>query len=404
MPLALSHAAAYMVNENVGCAEYLRRFNSSAARLDDLLPRDADTEGYGRQVAAALLLSLDVAQASEPVGLAVPVMRLAAVLDPAGHPRSLWASDAVIHYLSAQHPTAEDGEPRAVDPAQAQAALRLLHRYGLLVDHTQNGPRAVRLHAITARAVRECTPQAALPAVVKAATSGLIDLCEEVSGHDHETRAALHTNIDSLAEYAGDLLWQVRGYYLLRWAGHRLSQGTAVAYWQQLIGTSERLFGRPHPMTLAARRDLALALFRHRAKEAFAVLQEDFPYQDNRLVLEGQTPAAADPEAVNAIPLVEDTVTTRRQLLGWAHPATLSGQADLALLHWSHGHRTAAIDVLERSLTGYRTTLGPHHPRTISVDNRLRSWREQHRRRWWRRTRRPSAPTGSAETDGGVIR
>lgn len=86
LPLALSHAAAYMVNEDVPCTEYLHRFNDSTARLDDLLPRTADTEGYGRQVAAALLLSLDVAQASEPVGLAVPVMRLAAVLDPAGHP------------------------------------------------------------------------------------------------------------------------------------------------------------------------------------------------------------------------------------------------------------------------------------------------------------------------------
>ncbi|MEU3964619.1 tetratricopeptide repeat protein [Streptomyces buecherae] len=149
-------------------------------------------------------------------------------------------------------------------------------------------------------------------------------------------------------------------------------------------------------MTLAARRDLALACFRHRDKEAFAVLQEDFPYQGNRLVLEGQRPAAASPKAVSAIALLEDTITVRQRLLGWAHPATLSGQADLALLHWSLGDMASAVRVLRRSLSGYQATFGPSHPYTIAVDSRLRSWREQHMWCWWRRTRGPSAPARPA--------
>jgi hypothetical protein len=388
LPLALSHAAAFMVNEDVACAEYLLRFNDSAARLDDLLPRQADTEGYGRQVAAALLLSLDVAQASEPVGLAVPVMRLAAVLDPAGHPRSLWASDAVIRYLSAQRATPPGGAPTAIGPAQARAALRLLHRYGLLTDHAQAGSRAVRLHALTARAVRECTPETTVPEVVKTATEALTELCDEVPWNDHETRASLLTNIYSLDGCAGDLLWQVDGHYVLRWAGRSMARDAAVPYWQRLVGASERQLGRAHPLTLVARRELALVcICGPLHKEAFAVLQEDFPYQDNRLVLEASGPAAASPEAVSAVGLLEDTVSVRQRLLGWAHPATLTGQANLALLHWSQGNRSAAIGVLERSLAGYRATFGPRHPYTISVDNRLRSWREQHKRRWWRRTR-----------------
>lgn len=402
LPLALSHAAAFMVNEDVLCAEYLRRFNDSAARLDDLLPREADTEGYGRQVAAALLLSLDVAQASEPVGLAVPVMRLAAVLDPAGHPRSLWAGDAVLRYLSTQRTTPPDGVPGAVGPAQAQAALRLLHRYGLLTDHAQAGSRAVRLHALTARAVRECTPDAAVSEVVKTAAGALTELCDTVRWNDHETTAALLTNIDSLDGCAGDLLWQVDSHYVLRWAGRSMAPDTAVPYWQRLVGTSERQLGRAHPLTLVARRDLAWVCFRgRREKEAFAVLQEDFLYQDNRLVLEGQGPAVAGREAVSAVALLEDTVAVRQRLLGWADPATLTGQANLALLYWSQGDRSAAIGVLERSLAGYRATFGPRHPYTISVDNRLRSWREQHTRRWWRRTR---GPTGTAGASGDVRR
>ncbi|WP_405444472.1 tetratricopeptide repeat protein [Streptomyces achromogenes] len=405
LPLALSHAAAYMVNQDVPCAEYLRRFNDSAARLDDLLPRDADTEGYGRQVAAALLLSLDVAQASEPVGLAVPVMRLAAVLDPAGHPRSLWASDTVLRYLSTQRTTPPGGAPSAVDSAQAQAALRLLHRYGLLTDHAQAGSRAVRIHALTARAVRECTPDAAVPEVVKTAAGALTELCDTVPWHDHETTTALLTNIDSLDRYAGDLLWQVDGHYVLRWAGRSMALDTAVPYWQRLVGTSERQLGRAHALTLVARRDLALVCFLdQRDKDAFAVLQEDFPYQDNRLVLERPMPAAAGRKAVSAVALLEDTVTVRQRLLGWAHPVTLTGQTNLALLYWSEGDRATAIGVLERSLAGYRATFGPGHPYTISVDDRLRIWRDQRRRRWWRRTRVPSAPVGPAEAGGDVTR
>lgn len=409
LPLALSHAAAYMVNEDVPCAEYLRRFNDSAARLDDLLPREADTEGYGQQVAAALLLSLDVAQASEPVGLAVPVMRLAAVLDPAGHPRSLWASDAVLHHLNTQHAKPPDGAPTAIGPVQAQAALRLLHRYGLLTDHAQAGSRAVRLHALTARAVRECTPAAAVPEVVKTAAGALTELSETVPWDDRETTAALLTNIDSLDRCAGDLLWQVESHYVLRWAGRSMALDTAVPYWQRLVATSERQLGRAHPLTLVARRDLAWVCFRNRRdKEAFAVLQEDFPYQDNyqdnRLVVEEPRSTAAGPETVSAVALLEDTVAVRQRLLGWAHPATLTGQADLALLYWSQGDTATAISVLERSLVGYRVTFGPRHPYTVSVDNRLRSWRDQHKRRWWRRTRGPSAPAAAAGAGADVMR
>ncbi|WP_369032777.1 tetratricopeptide repeat protein [Streptomyces adonidis] len=405
LPLALSHAAAFMVNEDVSCAEYLRRFNDSAARLNDLLPREADTEGYGRQVAAALLLSLDVAQASEPVGLAVAVMRLAAVLDPAGHPRSLWADDAVLRYLSAQRATPPNGAPTAIGPEQAQATLRLLHRYGLLTDHAQAGPRAVRLHALTARAVRERTPDPAVAEVVKTAADALTELCDTVRWGDHETTAALLTNIDSLDGYAGDLLWQVGGHYVLRWAGRSMALDTAVPYWRRLIGTSGRQLGRSHPLTLVARRDLAWVCFlSDRAKKAFAVLQEDFLYQDNRLALERSRPAAAGPRAVSTLALLEDTVAVRQRLLGSADPATLASQSRLALLYWSQGDKAKAVVLLERSLVGYRATFGPRHPYTISVDNRLRSWREQHKSRWWKRTRSPASPARPAEADGEATR
>ncbi|MCX5203203.1 tetratricopeptide repeat protein [Streptomyces sp. NBC_00237] len=388
LPLALSHAAAYMVNEDVPCRKYLLRFKDSAARLDDLLPREADTEGYGRRVAAALLLSLDVAQASDPVGLAIPVMRLASVLDPAGHPRCLWADDAALHYLDTERATPSGRTLSAVSPTEAQGALRLLHRYGLLTDHARAGSRAVRMHGLTARAVRECTPDTTVPEVVKAASATLANLCDRVSRHDHETTTALLTNIDSLDRCAGDLMWQVDGHYVLRWAGRNMPLDTAVSYWQRLLGTSERQLGRAHALTLVARRDLAFMYFRgQRDKEAFAVLQEDFPYQEDRLALEQPQSAEAGRKDVSAAALLEDSVTVRQRILGWAHPATLTSQVDLALFYWSHGNKTAAVGLLERCLVGCGATFGPDHPYTISVDSRMRSWQDQRKRRWWRTAR-----------------
>jgi hypothetical protein len=357
LPLALSHAAAYMVNEDVPCADYLNRFNHSAARLCDLFPRQADTEGYGRQVAAALLLSLDVAQASEPVGLAIPTLRLAAVLDPAGHPRTLWTCDAVTRYLSAHRaapPSA--GGFTDVGPAQARAALRLLHRYGLIIDNAQAGSRAVRLHALTARAVREYTPGDALPVLVKTAAEALTELWGEVHPMYREERAALRTNIESLDGCAGDLLWEVGGHHLLRWAGRSLTAHgfatASVAYWQRLTGTSERLLGRTHPKTLIARRDLAVAYVNaNRSKDAFAVLREDIPHHERILRPASPVTRQDRDRQAEVIVLLEDTLAVRERLLGPEDPATLACRVDLAVAYWRTGKTGVAALLLEHALT-----------------------------------------------------
>jgi hypothetical protein len=385
LPLALAHAAAYMINEAVSCEEYLRRFNDSAAHLNDLLPREADTEGYGRQVATALLLSLDVAQASKPVGLAVPIMRLAAVLDPAGHPRALWTSDAVIRYLSTQRSAPSDGTSGMVTAAQVRAALRLLHRYGLLTDHSQAGSRAVRLHALTARAVREGTPDAAVSETVKTAAAALTELCDKVSEEDHEAKAALLANIDNLDRCAGELLWQLDGHYILRWAGRTMALDTALPHWQRLVDTSERLLGRTHALTLITRRELAMAyLLGRQRKVAFAMMQQDFSFRDNTLDLDRPRSLPHAPEPVAIAALLEDTAANRERLLGRAHPITLAGQVSLARRYWSEGNRLAAIEVLQRSLVDHRTTFGPHHPSTSAVAEQLNSWQAQHKKRWLR--------------------
>ncbi|MGX7829077.1 NB-ARC domain-containing protein [Actinokineospora sp. 24-640] len=58
LPLALSHAAAYMIDQEIGSGAYLSLFSAGDQRLDDLMPPGSDPDAYGRPVAVALLLAL----------------------------------------------------------------------------------------------------------------------------------------------------------------------------------------------------------------------------------------------------------------------------------------------------------------------------------------------------------
>src|SRR5256885_15482647 len=103
LPLALSHAAAYMIDQHTGCSGYLAKYAASRDRLEDLMPASADTEEYGRSVAVTMLLALDVADRSDPVGLARPALQIAGLLaawEPGGHAADLWATSAMTTYLT----------------------------------------------------------------------------------------------------------------------------------------------------------------------------------------------------------------------------------------------------------------------------------------------------------------
>ncbi|HEX2744532.1 MAG TPA: NB-ARC domain-containing protein, partial [Streptosporangiaceae bacterium] len=137
LPLALSHAAAYMINQQLSCDKYLALFTGRSSRLTEVMPADADAESYGRQIDVTLLLAVDAAQAADPAGLALPALRLAAVLDPAGHPDILWASPAVTRYL-ATHRTrvaSLQPEPRA-RPGITRRFLKYRHPCDLRVRST----------------------------------------------------------------------------------------------------------------------------------------------------------------------------------------------------------------------------------------------------------------------------
>ena len=243
-----------------------RRGQAGRADADDPDGDGCTPDGHTRSITVTLLLALDAADAQAPAGLARPAMDLAAVLDPAGHPEALWATGAACAYLTTYRTrttSAEAGGPaEPVTPRQARAALLQLDRYGLITVDEQAGHRAVRIHALTARAARETTP-ARQAAAVRAAADAVLALWPDADHDQPGLTAVLRASTTTLTTHAGDALWagDDGGHPLLWQVGNSLLaaglHNPAITHWKHTAGTAQRILGPEHPDTLTAQANLA---------------------------------------------------------------------------------------------------------------------------------------------------
>ncbi|MEV8588265.1 tetratricopeptide repeat protein [Streptomyces sp. NPDC051180] len=384
LPLALGLAAAHMLNENLSCTRYLHLFDNRATRLDDALPETADTEGYGRQITVALLLSLEAARSSDPTGLAVPALRLAALLDPAGHPRALWAGTPLLDHLATHLP--DDAE---VTEDRTHAVLQLLHRYALLTYDTPAEPRAVRIHALTARAVLEDTPATELPLLATTVARSLLHIWPEADQSQPDLAATLRTNTDTLARHAHDELWgeAAARRVLYRVGKSLLAAGFADAsasYWQRTLSLAERALGEDHADLPTLRAGLASA-HRHagRTREAIALLEQAVPDCERLLGDDAPETITAREHLAGsyqqagrtreAVALLEQVTADRERLLGHDHADTLNARVSLARSFQDAGRTHDALELLERVVADFERTLGHDHPDTLSARGSLAS-------------------------------
>ncbi|MGW2017043.1 tetratricopeptide repeat protein, partial [Streptomyces sp. NPDC001927] len=387
LPLALGLAAAHMLNEARNCTEYLEMFSNRATRLDDALPDTADTEGYGRQITVALLLSLDAAQAADTTSLAIPALRLTALLDPAGNPHALWATPPVLNYLTSNRP---DGEQ--VSANQTHSVLRLLHRYALITHDTRTEPRSVRIHALTARAIRETIPEPELPNLATTAADALLYTWPEIDQPHRDLATALRTNADALAQHSHHQLWRAHVHPVLYRAGRSLLDAgltsSATAHWQQMVDTAEHQLGPDHPDTLAARHNLASSYQQAgRTREAIDIKErvvadcERLLGPDHPDTLTARANLATSYQQAGrtreAIDIKERVVAYRERLLGPDDPNTLTARANLASSYWQAGRTREAIDIEERVVADCERLLGPDHPDTVAARANLASSYQQ---------------------------
>ncbi|MER7708408.1 tetratricopeptide repeat protein [Kitasatospora sp. NPDC097605] len=427
LPLALAHAAAFMVNQHRTCADYLELFHERSRTLDSVLPPEADTELYGRPVATALLISLEAAQRTEPKGLAEAAVRLAALLDPAGHPRALWTTEAATDYLARHRTPAESeapAEPAAPEPPangrtarrrlprfrrrgpsaepsdeppapppvsadEALTVLAVLHSYNLIASRPAGDPevqpwaapahREVTIHALTARAARDTSPEPQQHQV--AAIWALSELWPEEEHTDHRLSTSLRTNTAVLQGHVGDAMHHYPGSLLREKAGisllHAGLHQAAVTHWSEEVDTLTRGLGPEHPRALTARANLAAA-YREagRSTEAAALLKQvavaheelhgaDHPGTLTVLAGLAMSYSRAGLDG-DAIALKERVLAARERVLGPLHPDTVSSRSDLAV-SYSHAGRTDEALALEQRVVGELRGHGTDHPNALTA-------------------------------------
>ncbi|MFF5306538.1 tetratricopeptide repeat protein [Streptomyces sp. NPDC013161] len=342
LPLALSQAAAYLIDTGMDCPGYRALLTDRATKLADASP-DVLPDGQTHTAAAAWAVSIERANSLKPVGLARPLLQLSAFLDPNGIPDTVLISPPAVTYLA----TRVGRDPDQVTPADVQRALRALYRLSL-IDHTPTTPhQAVRVHQLIQRTVRDTLTPDQHDQIARTAADALLDAWPDIE-NDAALAQVLRANTTALTAHAENTLYLPEAHNVLYRAGSSLGgagQVTAARdYFDLLTRTTTLRLGPDHPDTLSAR---------HR----FASWRG----------------AAGDP--AGAATTLAEVLDDRLRVSGPDHPATLSARNNVA--HWSGeaGNPAIAAAAIAELLDDYMRVLGPDHPDTLSTRHNLAHWR-----------------------------
>ncbi|MGY3061490.1 hypothetical protein ACVWZD_005788 [Streptomyces sp. TE3672] len=254
LPLALAQAAAYLIDAGTDTGAYRQLLTDRARMLKDVLPEpDALPDDHATTVAAAWSLSLERANRLRPAGLALPMLQLAAMLDPNGIPAPVLTAPPALVYL-AEHRTPSQGtsrseQQRQVSEHDAADALRCLHRLSL-IDHTPTTPhQAVRVHNLIQRTVRDTLSAGEHYWLIHAAADALTETWPEIE-RDTALVGALRANTEALTTQAKDALWHPRAHSVLYLTGRSLGESgqvtAAVTHFQHLADTAHDRLGPDH--------------------------------------------------------------------------------------------------------------------------------------------------------------
>ncbi|OXY95470.1 FxSxx-COOH system tetratricopeptide repeat protein [Streptomyces diastatochromogenes] len=387
LPLALGHAAAYMINKRCGIADYLERFCDTSNKLSELMPSNADTEGYGRPVTTALLVSLNALQAADTTRLARPLLEFIALMDPLGHPSALWTAPPVRAHLRTSRPGRRRwlrSHQPAVTEQDIHAALECLRTYALIAQDTAKAP--IRIHALTARAIRETIPPQALPAMARTAADAILSLWPGLDHNDRDLSATLRATTMLLDQHTFPSLWKPAPHACV----YRVSSSlTSVGLYEQAVDYDQRVLqqnyetlGPDHIDTLAARGKLANSYSdAGRTQEALELDEQVLADCERLLGSDHPRALAARGNLANsyrgagrtqeALDLQERVLADMERLLGPDHPDTLITRSNLANSYRDAGRTQEALDLHERVLADRERLLGPDHPNTLTARGNL---------------------------------
>jgi hypothetical protein len=391
LPLALSQAAAYLIDSGKTAAAYRDLLADRVTKLTDLAP-DALPDEQAVALAAAWSLSIRRADTLRPVGLARPMLNLAAMLDANGIPQDVLTGEAARAHLAAHrtatgpNPTAE---PALVSRPDAVRALRALDKLSL-IDHTPTmSHHAVRVHQLIQRATRDTLTLHQHDQLARTAADALVAAWPEIE-RDTALTQALRANATALAALAGQVLYQPRVHTVLGLTGRSLGDsGQVIAarnYYQNLQNNAMAHLGADHRDTLAVRHQLAHlrgdAGDHAGAASAFADLLADGirvlgPEDPSTLAIRAHLAYSQGMagDHAGAASAFADLLADQIRVLGPEDPSTLVVRGDLA--HWrgvtgdAAGAAAAFAELLEHMVPA----LGPDHPDTLNTRHSLARWR-----------------------------
>ncbi|MGH3186138.1 MAG: tetratricopeptide repeat protein [Streptosporangiaceae bacterium] len=373
LPLALAQATATMNAHRLGC----REFRGQLAERRKHMPV---VDGVSQGLLATWSLAAECADALPPSGLAWPTMVLAAMMDHHGIPGAVMTSPAACGYIAGRPSTAGGNDQNMV-----RAAIDNLAQCGLLTIDPASPVRTVSMHPSVQAAVRAYLPQTDLEQVVLAAADALLDTWPEGEGGP-QLDQALRDCTQTLRANDGGVLWKPEAHPLLFRAGLSLENSrladAAIAYWQSMVATSNRLLGPAHANAVVARDRLAAAYeSAGLSTEAIAVFQAALadrernqgPEHPETIAARGHLAHAYQTAGrpADAVALYERTVADSDRLLGPGHPVALGARASLAEAYQTAGKPRDAISANEMLLTDAERLLGPGHPTTLSARTNL---------------------------------
>ncbi|MEU0304342.1 FxSxx-COOH system tetratricopeptide repeat protein [Streptomyces sp. NPDC006175] len=396
LPLALSQAAAYLVDAALDCAAYRALLAERATRLTDMVPEPAALpDDQMATVAAAWSLSIERADTLRPAGLARPMLEMAAMLDANGIPGSVITASPALAYLTARRsveigPGTDRTHRRSEDVSAAQAtdALRVLHRLNL-IDHSPATPHlAVRVHRLLQHAVRDTIEEGRTHQLAHAVAGALSEVWPELEGAT-PLAGALRANAVALERCAGEELWRPEAHPLLFRLGAGLGEcgqvAAAVTFHGHLVDTAQRVLGPLHRSTLLARHNLAhwrgqagdvagaAQAYARLLPDQAGVLGPDHPDTlSNRNQHADLLGASGDVEG--AIAACTELLADRERALGPDHPDTLVSAHNLA--HWrgAAGDVAGATESYVELLHRVERVLGADHPSTLLTRSTLAHW------------------------------
>ncbi|KOX31107.1 hypothetical protein ADK67_09790 [Saccharothrix sp. NRRL B-16348] len=346
-PLALSQAAAFLIDSGTDVPAYLNLLADRRQRVADLFPPTSPADEHHDTVAGTVRLAIERAQSLS--ANAIDVLGLISVLAP-------------------------DGIPEAVllDDGRNLPALRALHRLNLVTHHGR-----VEAHALVQRAARDLIADLA-PVAVRAA-----DVLErEWSTADPDTAAALYRNADVLRSVAGEHLWTDGMHPVLRRLGqhlagigrHTAARAVAADLLTHATDTRDVVVLRTQvAKAIGDLGDPATALTHF--DEIRAVAERDLgPTDLDTLWARFHQASYRLETGLIETALAELTSLVEACDLPAAHPLLVAAEDDRALCLGLSGDTTGARDAAYDLVTVLRRELGPRHKHTLRAMLGLGRW------------------------------